>query len=694
MQTDHRIEARSAVARRRERFVVPALLLSLSSFVELPAAAQVAPEPEPASTAADMLPCGALETTDPKRLLDVGHGDVLEKVVRAGDRVVAQDANRWVLWDATTGRQVASGLIARELRPARSPQRFRGGPIVDVDLVGDVLMTPGRLSFDLRSARDGRILTTIPLADLSVELSGLARDGSYAYVASADQLRMWDQYGRVLSEQEGSYQAQSESVVSAEPGELRLWDQGLHTIDTLTTTGERRSSAMIEGGFYKWFLDGSHFIIDGSTSYLVYRSDGVRVKTVPKSNPDASGPFNAAGGIGQFVWFYSEDVVYVFRLDSDEQEPDFIFDGQPLDTGRSDWPVFSLAQRRFGFLSLDGDEPVLIERAMPAAIENYGRVSMDRDGAWALPAPDGLLYTSTLAESAQLVPLGCGRPLAISTAGDQLAVSTADRRIRIFDLAGGQRKLVRTLEISAGAMEFAADGRYLVLRNHVRGPVVDSTLHAVDAVSGALVQQWPEAKVPIDVWYDFTTARHAERLASVTCSFHCGVLVKKLDGTVVFAVGPFEAPLGPSGFSLSPNGRRLTWSSMRASLPSGDVIIYEDGKEVATVKEAVSADWLDDERLLIGHIDVSGKIVAHVADARGETIRVMKGEGKLARIRGDSSDYYVKDDASVYSLVDGALVWEPARGLGMTPFSPSDSVVFGKQVGFYSGHYVGVDALR
>jgi hypothetical protein len=310
-----------------------------------------------------------------------------------------------------------------------------------------------------------------------------------------------------------------------------------------------------------------------------------------------------------------------------------------------------------------------------------------------------MLYASTLAESARVVPLGCGVPLAITAAGDQLAVATADDSIRIFDVAGGRRKLVRTLEnLSTVRMEFAANGRYLVLQG-VRGWTQRPIIRVVDAVSGAQLRAWSGIN-PFGRVDGFAAARHAERLARVSCNYHCWVEVTTLDGTEIFETPLIVAGARTPPFSLSPNGRRLTFASdglahasTNFEVPAnGEVLIYEDGVQVATVKAAYSADWLDDDHLLIGRIEEGGKIVAHVTDARGVTIRALRGEGKLSRMVSDSSEYYVKG-SGVYSLADGALVWEPARATAVAWSAFKESVVVGKQVGFFSGHQVTVADL-
>lgn len=117
--------------------------------------------------------CGQ-QALAPSVLLDTG--DVRE-LYRAGDRLLSRSYQQWVLWDVTTRQQIARGPAG----PSRQGTR-RDRPSIPAAIAGETLMigTPDG-PVELRHARDGRLLVTLPAMIDLLRGSGIAPDGSFVY---------------------------------------------------------------------------------------------------------------------------------------------------------------------------------------------------------------------------------------------------------------------------------------------------------------------------------------------------------------------------------------------------------------------------------------------------------------------------------------------------------------------------------
>ncbi|MET0341046.1 MAG: hypothetical protein ABW252_08585 [Polyangiales bacterium] len=671
--------------------------------------AQVAAPPVASEDASSS--CGQRPASDPRQLLDVGHAGAVSTLVRVGDRVVSQDGQRWVLWDVPSGRQLASGEFSAswtERRPATSdstaprPADPAGGPrVVPVDLVGDTLITPGPLRFDVRSARDGRVLATIPIDDRVVTLSGIARDESYVYVASNAHLRVWDRTGRLLNELAGRDFRRASAT--AEPGELRVAGGTLTSVEILRASGEHATSPAYAGTFQTWFLDGSHFVTRQDAEARIYRHDGTLVRALPLP-PMAATAFATdivAGGDGQFAWVYGTGAreTRLHRVSDGALLQSFV--GSPKLSRRTAQATFTLGAGRVRFVDLRGATPTFSDREAPQS--DWPDFAIDGAGNYAIGDARGALHVASLGDEAAPKRLGCGAVTAIAGVGDEVALATGDGRVRFYDLTGGARTLLRTLDAPAHEIAYVDGGRNLVTQGRpYRENSQEGAIRVLDAATGELVHTWPDDLDPAGAGrlYGFVTATHADRIARVTCRATqpkrtCTIQVAASDGTEIFHTQPYLSDRGVSlAASLSPDGKRLAVLVGRAEDRETSVQIYEEGVLAATVPDARGATWLDDERLLLGLVHPTHRgTVLHVADARGVPQRALPGTSVPPLLRSFSPDYYVLG-TDIRKTDDGALVWNAFRALDWKfSFTNATAVVLGKQVVFSGAHEAIVDKL-
>jgi hypothetical protein len=121
-------------------------------------------------------------------LLDLGHTGTIEALYQFGTTVFSADSDgRWIIWNATAGLQVASGL-ASAYPPTEENSYQVAGSIFLLQPAGEV-----------RSLIDGSLLAIIPSA------SGLATDGSYVRSAATTGLTVWSPTGTELFSWAGDY---------------------------------------------------------------------------------------------------------------------------------------------------------------------------------------------------------------------------------------------------------------------------------------------------------------------------------------------------------------------------------------------------------------------------------------------------------------------------------------------------------
>jgi hypothetical protein len=174
-------------------------------------------------------------------VLQTGHAKSIAYLAQWPDRLLSATDVDWILWDVEQKRQVRAG---------------RGKVVGDG---GEYFLTQHEALFELHSGLDGSTLATVT-AEASYVPAGIARDGSYFFIAGTKSLRAWSPAGELLTEIAKNYNnGGGNRTIDAAPGELRVGNgpNDATRIEYIQVPGNTSSfGAALESSFAGWFEDG------------------------------------------------------------------------------------------------------------------------------------------------------------------------------------------------------------------------------------------------------------------------------------------------------------------------------------------------------------------------------------------------------------------------------------------------------
>lgn len=581
---------------------------------------------------------------------------------RSPERVLSKGIGRWILWDARTRLQLASGRYT----PATlaSPDRVN----TFSDLAGTTIMVPlSGSEFELRRLHDAHPTSTIRMHGAQRQ-NGLASDGSFAYSVDTAALHVFDLDGKVRLRRPGNYY---EASVYADRDALYVANGPTHTptVETVRLDGTSTFSRRFFGAFEGWFTDGGHFLARTESELFVYDREAERRHVMTFG---ADGWLRSAGGHGAYFWIQLADRVSVYRIGQPEPVLGFVADGNP--EARRDGTVAWMIDRQDQLLRLDlaESEPSLSTHALPARFEpsTYG-YGGSANGAWVVASNEGVIHTG--ASRAASATLGCGKVLSLAgSPSGRFAIGTGDGRVRIYDPAPAGPKLARTLATPNGALALSDDGHVLFALGPQRYESPDRTLRVFRLPEGTLLHAWP---VPIDEpaqQHVFAISADGQRVARMVCSGEsdpaerCQVSVSNRDGNALVRIETIEpALMAPSvHLFLSPNGKQLALSD---DLPPRRTAVYDDAGKLLASFALGTHGFVGDDRLLAtideGPDDGPSFMRAAVVDLRGALVTSphrapLLGYGVIRPVGRDR--FYDTQSQRVYRIADGTVAWDPA----------------------------------
>lgn len=584
-------------------------------------------------------------------VFDVGHQTDIRKVTRAGDRILSATDQRWILWDATTQRRIATGALPNPSAP-RAPA---WAPVAPAALVQSFFLVPrGTDAHELRHADDGRLLVTLPTGT-GVRTSGLSEDGGYAFSMSDTHLRVWTLEGQLRFERAGDYR---DATVSAWANDLQI----VHTaqdsqVETVDLTGKTVRSFTVPGKFDDWFTDGRHFVATTEEFHRVFTREGsvVREFPLPKYTELLSTFVRAAGGHGDFVWTYqssfSRDKLVkesstfrVFRLSDPSWFQTFENSGYP--DASHDGSVAVSDGPRMRRLDLRGNELRLTEHWLPLP----WLVAYSSDGSgWTVSYKSELYDLPQVSSSAKPSLLGCrGIEGLIASSSGRLAITTADRVVRVLETSDRTAELIG--KFNGQGLSLTPDGHTLFL----------SYVRSVSLPGGEALHSWPSELSGIRFSrYDATVSATGERVALTYCRIQkssdppCVLQVTTNTGTLLYQTPQLEGLQNPV---FSPSARRVAVTSGNHFNQTS--YVYEEGKQVGRFTGSVLG-WIDDERLVIPKArepdkwNTTNDLI--VVDLTGKELSKLSVE-PLSEMPSSVDANHVLTRNALYRVSDGAVL--------------------------------------
>lgn len=513
-------------------------------------------------------PCTA-PAASPYLLLDLGHGEV-DGLTRAGDRVLATEPERWVLWGADGSRVTHGGGRVR----ASSPSTF--------------LVRNG--AWCVRSMSDGSLLSMLALTSHG----GVATDGSYLWTATDTELSIWSPDGTRRADVSGDYTG---AAIHAAPTELRVarGPAGLDLVERIdASTGAATSGAAMNGEFLSWFRDGEHVITRQGSTIWLYDPSGTQVGIY--ALPTTQG----LQGYGEYFWTFESSTpgypLTLYRVDGG---------GTALETRNLDVATEVIYSRgRIGLLHQGTDLDIieltpgtLTNTSFTLTSSNNERFAAD-DVGWVVASRDlKITAHGTIASPSAEALLGYGMLASVDgTAGGRVALATTSDQILLVDVATGT--IERVVELGSDQVELSADGSRLAAAtgDDDGRAFPDRTLYVYATADGSELANWISM-------FDGGSAPHLRTfsfspdgalMARVFGSFSAGswsygrAVTDLINAPVLEDMDAFERPV------FSPDGTYFALSRTTPGSTIATTNVYM-GDTLVTAVEGTAIGWVGSE---------------------------------------------------------------------------------------------------
>lgn len=577
---------------------------------------------------------------------------------QANGRVLSRDfTGRWVLWDIASHTLVASGDPA--VQSCTAPLTCYATAI---DMAGDVFLVHVAGAVELRHASDGHLILSVPLeapAGIDFPPFGLARDGSYLWVGSSANLRVWSADGTPRFTRTGNYRTGMfldigdpydvystvpAKFVDAAPDQLRIGRKTSQTIEYLdSTSGASTTSAPFASTFLSWFDDGGQFLTYAGTSIRIYTKDAVQeaitvLPTLEKLE-------------GYAGYFWTKNGVHQVANTAAPPQP---FTGIPVPSGRLIAMLNSVGPALGAMAIMHLDAGGITLESLPSSV-GLQSFAADAAGSWSV-ASGGAIFDKDRFLSGG-APLSCGWVTAIAGADAGLAaVGTDAGGVLTFDAQTAGATFQGALPYRGARLAVTADGSKLAVGDDaVYWSLSDQTIRLLAMPGASVIHQWPLAfdSQSSDTYDSMSLARSGTTLAYSARHDGVGVFLytrKATDttGTTIFTDQPsipFYTSAKPT-IVVSPNGTLVA-----ASDPvGGSTQIYKNGTLV-DFAAGNATGWLDDDRLLL-----DGKTIHSVTTATTVATVTLPCTLKGFNVV-DAGHVYCPSTNSIYDLATSAAVW-------------------------------------
>ncbi|MGZ3419727.1 MAG: hypothetical protein ACXVEF_13040 [Polyangiales bacterium] len=525
-------------------------------------------------------PCGPKPGADSSVVLDQALWSSVGWVGRHANRAFVASARKWVIFDADTGEQTASGEVD-------SPTTFAYG--------GTTFAMQTASGLELHDATSGAVHATIPS---TADRYGFANDGSYVWTIEPAKIQFWSPTtGASIASRAGSFapMISSSSVldfaVDARPTEIRIARDGLYDrVDPKTGT---IIDSLSYAGDALWFSG------DGST---------LTVTTPGHVTLLSATTLTAATDVPYYSAAYGTMLVTTSGVIDHVTKATILT-----------WPVMSgellrqgsrvLITRRGGarWVDLSTSPPTTGDMALEGATR-LTSLAIDTDGTWVVGDDSGLAWTGKTTPRT----LGCGRSTAVAAADDgSMAVATA-KGVVIGSVGATTSTISGYIPLSSDCLELSRDGKTLAILDDHGGADGIARVHLYSLatkkagivlerpvdIDGSREQAWwnvsldaAGARLAISAWNNTPSPSHEGTHAVLDAA--TGALVRRWELSA--------APFYGFGAYLSPDGQHLaraipTGKFSYATLRLADIA---SGTEIASVRDPFG--WVGDE--ILAHDD-------------------------------------------------------------------------------------------
>jgi hypothetical protein len=585
-----------------------------------------------------------------------------------GDAVAANSAGNvvtggvtprgWVLWNAPSGRVVASdddgtiiGLAGGVLAVSSCPLAFCSGGSAQVYVL---------------SPTDASMIGAFPLG--AHTQMGLAPDGSYVWGASSTSLSAWSPSGTPLLTHAGDY---SSARIFAAPGHLLVASgpAGANVIeDVVTSGGASTTSPAFTGTFASWFSDGTHFLSSVGNTVFVYTAAASQVEAVPVSK------VWELGGGGNYFWDDTGYVLALYQLGGSAQPIQQINAyGQWVATPR----YLAMVDNAAGATIVDLQAATVTSQVITGP-QGSGAFASDSNGDWAIGGFGLIAYHGTASSPGATGTLGCGVVLGITgSPSGVVALGTSGGQTIVLDVAAAS--LLAEPPLASGdwssfggvvlpsvnnGLKLTSDGQTLAATtsdaiNEV--PTSDVTLFVYSAPGWGTEYSYPYpygtqgTSLFFDMSADGSTLARTVGSGISASSFQTTVTNLSGTTTVLTYSGETAAPL------LSPSGAHIAVNDSTSTT----VRLYAGGTLVTAVP-GTAIGWLDDNHVFLQVIDPeAASYVTRIYDAQG----TLAGYPELPQMVGfdvvGPTTIYSHTDQRIYDVTTGTVV----QSTGLPPQS-------------------------
>ena len=627
-------------------------------------------------------------------LLDLGHAWTVILARLINSSLLTQDnTGHWVLWNYTSGQNLANGSAPVLLDKSDSPT------LPGVDLQGSTVVIQTSSGLEVRSATTGTVL-----AEIGAQPSWwkLASDGSYVSAGNSTELVVWSSSGSVLFKRPGNY---ASAVVFAAPGQVQvaLGAAGTGVIETITVpAGTSTVGPAFQGQFQSWFGDGGRFLTAVGTTAWVYSNASVQQDIASLST------VNGLAGQGNWYWTVGTNALRVFTLYAVGSAGTSTLT-QALDISGSVAPVPSAnlvgllenpgtSLGPLIVLNLAGASPTQTSYTVPSNVplSTFGAAS---SSAWVTGNQAGVLYDGA-SYAGQPRYLDYGAATSVAGGTNYAAVATSSGRVVYFDAT--THAIAGTINSNAVNLSMSADGTVLAVG--AGGDFsTDNTITVYSLPAGTTVATFPFSTTSgmASVVTNFTLSASGnalgERLLSTTSPCNAQVVAIPAGTTTwcnattsAFTVGQLQ--LSPDG-TLVGASPPSPFSPITVNPAYATTNIYHNGSLVTAVPVWING-WIDNSSLL-------GTTVTPVSSpamyTSGTSIYSSSGQLNstlpsaiplLNQIQPlSSTSAYSPTTNAIYSLTTGTATWSS----GSTPtffVGSSAGGVSGADVVFESGNLI------